>query len=50
MIEGSKTEKNTAIIILIMIAIAFIFWLPIYLGLPLSPAGFRMRMLFPSWI
>ncbi len=34
---------------LIIIA-AFIFWLPIYLGLPLSQQGYRMRMLFDSWI
>ncbi|NES99642.1 MAG: phospholipid carrier-dependent glycosyltransferase [Sphaerospermopsis sp. SIO1G1] len=29
---------------------AFIFWLPIYLGLPLSIEGYRLRMWFDSWI
>ncbi|HEY9847639.1 MAG TPA: phospholipid carrier-dependent glycosyltransferase [Candidatus Caenarcaniphilales bacterium] len=33
-----------------LILIAFVFWLPIYLGLPLSPQEFRLRMWFPSWI
>jgi dolichyl-phosphate-mannose-protein mannosyltransferase len=29
---------------------AFIFWLPIYLGLPLSPTEYKWRMWFSSWI
>ena len=29
---------------------AFIFWMPIYLGLPLSPAEYKLRMWFSSWI
>jgi len=29
---------------------AFIFWMPIYLGLPLSDNGFKIRMWFSSWI
>jgi dolichyl-phosphate-mannose-protein mannosyltransferase len=29
---------------------AFIYWMPIYLGLPLSPQGYQLRMLFRSWI
>lgn len=29
---------------------AFIFWLPIYLGLPLSPTEYKWRMWFTSWI
>lgn len=33
-----------------VILLAFIFWLPVYLGLPLSPEGLQMRMLFRSWI
>jgi hypothetical protein len=34
-----------------MIVIAFVFWMPIYLGLPLSPFEYRpMRMWFNSWI
>lgn len=28
----------------------FIFWMPIYLGLPLSADGYKLRMWFQSWI
>lgn len=34
----------------IAIALTFLFWLPVYLGLPLSNAGFQWRMWFDSWI
>jgi dolichyl-phosphate-mannose-protein mannosyltransferase len=33
-----------------LIAIAFMFWLPFYLGLPLSSQGMMIRRWFPSWI
>jgi dolichyl-phosphate-mannose-protein mannosyltransferase len=33
-----------------IILAAFIFWMPIYLGLPLSPDGYKLRMWFNSWI
>ncbi len=32
-----------------MVAIAFLFWLPIWLGLPLSEQAFQLRLLLPSW-
>lgn len=32
------------------IALAFLFWLPLYLGLPLSELGLRLRLWLPSWI
>lgn len=32
------------------IVLAFLFWMPIYLGLPLSPESFQQRMWFKSWI
>ncbi len=35
---------------LALVAIAFWYWLPIFLGLPLTPQGFSLRMIFPSWI
>ncbi len=34
---------------LFLIVIAFIYWLPIYLGLPLEPLDFESRMWFRSW-
>lgn len=42
--------RKLAIIALGMMAIAFLFWLPITLGLPLSPQAFRLRMWFNTWI
>ncbi|MBD2305089.1 phospholipid carrier-dependent glycosyltransferase [Chroococcidiopsis sp. FACHB-1243] len=33
-----------------LILIAFVFWMPLYLGLPLSPEGYRWRMWLPSWV
>ncbi|MGL5082475.1 MAG: dolichyl-phosphate-mannose--protein mannosyltransferase [Microcoleaceae cyanobacterium] len=36
--------------LIFVIAIAFIFWLPIYLGLPLSPTAWQIRMWLSSWI
>lgn len=32
------------------IVLSFLFWMPIYLGLPLSPESFQLRMWFKSWI
>lgn len=32
------------------VLLAFAFWLPLYLGLPLSPEGFQMRIWLRSWI
>ncbi|MBI4853975.1 MAG: phospholipid carrier-dependent glycosyltransferase [Acidobacteria bacterium] len=45
-----KSTKNLAIIIISIIFLGFLFFLPIYLGLPLSPRGFFLRMWLPSWI
>jgi dolichyl-phosphate-mannose--protein O-mannosyl transferase len=39
-----------AIAVLLAIAFAFLFWLPIYLGNPLSREAWQMRMWFNSWI
>lgn len=33
-----------------LILLAFVFWMPIYLGLPLSPEGYVRRMWLRSWI
>lgn len=35
---------------ILLIAMAFIFWMPIYLGLPLTLNEFQIRMWFPSWL
>lgn len=36
--------------IIFLILLAFVFWMPIYLGLPLSPLSYKLRMWLPSWI
>ncbi|MBD2690154.1 dolichyl-phosphate-mannose--protein mannosyltransferase [Anabaena catenula] len=42
--------RALGVTITFMIIAAFIFWMPIYLGLPISGDGYRMRMWFNSWI
>lgn len=43
-------RKITGISILIIIFLSFSFWLPLYLGLPLTPETIQIRRWFPSWI
>ena len=31
-------------------ALGFMFWMPVFLGLPLDEMGYRSRMWFPSWV
>ena len=33
-----------------LILLAFVFWMPLYLGLPLSPESYKMRLWLQSWI
>jgi dolichyl-phosphate-mannose-protein mannosyltransferase len=48
--SSRKIYQILGVIIIFTIVISFWFWLPIYLGIPLSPEDFKMRMLFESWI
>jgi dolichyl-phosphate-mannose--protein O-mannosyl transferase len=41
--------RTMGIGIILLIGLGFLFWMPIYLGLPLSPVGFEMRMWLSSW-
>ena len=45
-----RTFRFLGVTITFIIIAAFIFWIPIYLGLPLSADDYRMRMWFNSWI
>jgi dolichyl-phosphate-mannose-protein mannosyltransferase len=36
--------------VVFLILAGFVFWMPIYLGLPLTWDQFRFRMWFPSWV
>lgn len=38
-----------AVTVIFIIVLAFVFWLPVYLGLPLSAQGFQWRMWLRSW-
>lgn len=42
--------RALAITIIFLVLIAFVFWMPIYLGLPLSVEDYKMRMVLRSWI
>ncbi|HEY9890422.1 MAG TPA: phospholipid carrier-dependent glycosyltransferase [Candidatus Sericytochromatia bacterium] len=42
--------RSAGFTVIAVVMLAFVFWLPIYLGLPLSPADYRLRMWFSSWI
>ncbi|MBE9190327.1 phospholipid carrier-dependent glycosyltransferase [Gloeocapsopsis crepidinum LEGE 06123] len=42
--------RAVAVTIIFLILAAFVFWMPIYLGLPLTPESYRLRMLSPTWI
>ena len=45
---GSWAAKATVGAIVLTV-LAFLFWLPIYLGLPLSELGLKLRFWLPTW-
>jgi dolichyl-phosphate-mannose--protein O-mannosyl transferase len=45
-----KNLRVLGLTAIFLILIAFVFWMPLYLGLPLSPESYRWRMWLPSWI
>jgi dolichyl-phosphate-mannose--protein O-mannosyl transferase len=46
----SRQQRSGVLLLISAIAVAFLFWLPIYLGLPLSATAYKWRMWLPSWI
>jgi dolichyl-phosphate-mannose--protein O-mannosyl transferase len=42
--------RSAGVTVICVVLLAFVFWLPIYLGLPLSVADYHLRMWFSSWI
>lgn len=42
--------RGMAVTIIFMVLGGFAFWMPIYLGLPLSELEWKIRMWLPSWI
>jgi dolichyl-phosphate-mannose--protein O-mannosyl transferase len=45
-----RPRQALGITLLVFILLGFIFWMPLYLGLPLSPAELQLRRWLPSWI
>ncbi len=43
-------HKSAGATVILVVLLAFVFWLPIYLGLPLSPEAYQLRMWFRSWV
>jgi dolichyl-phosphate-mannose-protein mannosyltransferase len=46
----SQLRKVIAMSIVLLVLFAFVFWMPLYLGLPLTPSELQMRRWLPSWI
>ncbi|MBD2125752.1 phospholipid carrier-dependent glycosyltransferase [Microcoleus sp. ZQ-A2] len=50
-LRSDQTQyKSASLTILCVVVAAFVFWLPIYLGLPLPMPNYQLRMWFRSWI
>jgi dolichyl-phosphate-mannose--protein O-mannosyl transferase len=45
-----RWQRRAGIAAIAIIVAAFLFWLPLYLGLPISSAALQLRRWFPSWI
>ncbi|MGG6293286.1 phospholipid carrier-dependent glycosyltransferase [Leptolyngbya sp. AN02str] len=43
-------HRVVALTTVLVVALGFIFWLPLFLGLPISPADMQTRRWFASWI
>lgn len=43
-------QRTTAILVTGLVLAGFMFWMPLFLGLPLSPEGLEIRRWFKSWI
>lgn len=48
--RDSPLSRQAGIAVIVIIITAFLFWLPLYLGLPLSPDSYRLRLWFNHWI
>jgi dolichyl-phosphate-mannose--protein O-mannosyl transferase len=48
-LQRDHASRINTLSLLGLIILAFLFWLPIYLGLPLSSEGVQIRRLLPTW-
>jgi dolichyl-phosphate-mannose-protein mannosyltransferase len=44
-----KSDRQISYGLLVFIAIGLLFWMPLYLGLPLSPEALQLRRWLPGW-
>lgn len=42
--------RALGVTVIFLVLLAFVFWMPVYLGLPLSPQSYGLRMWLRSWI
>ena len=49
-LQGNVRQRRMALLVISLILVGFIFWMPLYLGLPLSAEGLQIRRWLPSWI
>lgn len=45
-----QPRRRLGMAIIVLVLAGFVFWMPIYLGLPLSPLEIQLRRWLPSWI
>jgi dolichyl-phosphate-mannose-protein mannosyltransferase len=45
-----QNPRLLALVILSLSMLGFLFWLPLYLGLPISPYEWQWRIWLPSWV
>jgi dolichyl-phosphate-mannose-protein mannosyltransferase len=49
-ISLGQNPRLLALVIVSLSMLGFLFWLPFYLGLPISPHEWQWRVWFPSWV
>ena len=49
LVSSDLEFRLLGVTVIFVILLAFVFWLPVYLGLPLSTEGFSWRMWLRSW-
>ncbi|MBE9101752.1 phospholipid carrier-dependent glycosyltransferase [filamentous cyanobacterium LEGE 07170] len=48
--SGRPVFVQLSLTVILLILLAFLFWLPFFLGLPLSPTGIQIRRWFDGWV
>ncbi|XFA73933.1 phospholipid carrier-dependent glycosyltransferase [Thermosynechococcaceae cyanobacterium Okahandja] len=48
--RSRRWGRSLSVLLLLLIVAGFLYWLPLYWGLPLTPAQFFQRMWWRSWI